>query len=95
MRIRLNDTNWKKLKKLIRERDDELKDIYEEILGIPFPQGETEVHHVLPREKGETMFQKTLSPLTPGFIEADSISPWATPTRDGRQSPESISKVRR
>lgn len=52
MKIRLNDTNWKKLKKLIRERDDELKDLYEEILDIPFPQGETEVHHVLPRGEG-------------------------------------------
>lgn len=52
MRIRLSDTNWKKLKKLVRERDQELKNIYEEMLGIPFSYGETEVHHVLPRGEG-------------------------------------------
>lgn len=52
MKIRLNRTNWNKLKELIRKRDSDLRFEYIRILGIPFPHGETEVHHVLPRGEG-------------------------------------------
>nr|DAR62010.1 MAG TPA: HNHc nucleases endonuclease signature which [Caudoviricetes sp.] len=52
MRIRLSEKNFKKLKKLVTERDQELKCVYEEILNIPFPYGDTEIHHVLPKGEG-------------------------------------------
>lgn len=40
------------LRKLIKERDRELWDVYEAILGIPFPTENTEVHHVQPHGEG-------------------------------------------
>lgn len=65
MKIRLDRKNWNKLKELIRERDSELWWIYEEILDIPFPVGDTEVHHVLPKGEGGEDISGNLISLDP------------------------------
>lgn len=40
------------LRKIVKERDSALWRVYEKILGIPFPAGETEIHHVKPHGEG-------------------------------------------
>lgn len=45
-------TGWNKLKKLVKDRDNSLKLVYMEMLGLPFPMGDTEVHHVRPHGEG-------------------------------------------
>lgn len=50
--MKKNRTGWNKLKKLVKDRDNSLKFVYMEMLGIPFPMGDTEVHHVRPHGEG-------------------------------------------
>ena len=50
--MKKNRTGWNKLKKLVKERDNSLKYVYIDMLGLSFPMGETEVHHVRPHGEG-------------------------------------------
>nr|DAG31877.1 MAG TPA: HNH endonuclease [Caudoviricetes sp.] len=40
------------LRKIVKERDRKLWSTYEHVMGIPFPTGDTEVHHVHPHGEG-------------------------------------------
>lgn len=48
MRFKLGKERFNDLKLLVKQRDRELWNVYERILGIPFPTEELEVHHVIP-----------------------------------------------
>ena len=50
--IKLSKPNRYKLFDLVKERDGECWETYEEILGIPFPGERIHVHHVKPVGSG-------------------------------------------
>lgn len=41
-----------KLRRIVKDRDFELRYVYEEILGIPLPYKDIEIHHVKPHGEG-------------------------------------------
>ncbi len=63
--IRLSKSNRKKLFQLVEERDNDLWEIYEEILGIPFPGERIHCHHVKPVASGGEDIAENLISLSP------------------------------
>ena len=63
--IKLSKINLYKLFKLVKERDSECWETYEEILGIPFPGGRIHVHHVKPVGSGGEDLADNLISLSP------------------------------
>ena len=45
--IRLSKGNRYKLFDIVRLRDRDLWDVYERMLGVPYPAGRSHVHHVI------------------------------------------------
>lgn len=63
--IKLSKPNRYKLFDLVKERDGECWETYEEILGIPFPGERIHVHHVKPVGSGGEDIADNLISLSP------------------------------
>ena len=63
--IRLSKGNRYKLFDIVRLRDRDLWDVYERILGVPYPAGRTHVHHVIPVASGGEDIAENLLSLDP------------------------------
>lgn len=63
--IRLSKNKRYKLFEIVRLRDRDLWDIYERMLGVPYPAGRTHVHHVIPVASGGEDIAENLITLDP------------------------------
>lgn len=63
--IRLSKNKRYKLFEIVRLRDRDLWDVYERMLGIPYPAGRTHVHHVIPVASGGEDIAENLLTLDP------------------------------
>lgn len=63
--IRLSRNKRYKLFEIVRIRDRDLWDVYERMLGIPYPAGRNHVHHVIPVASGGEDIAENLITLDP------------------------------
>mgnify|MGYP002724801349 FL=1 len=63
--IRLSRNKRYKLFEIVRLRDRDLWDVYERMLGVPYPIGRTHVHHVIPVASGGEDIAENLITLDP------------------------------